>query len=517
MGTEQNDNTPSPVAQAPQPPRAGLTRRSLVIGGGLAGVVALGVGAGIGVAVSRDDAKKPTPAPSAKPSDGLRHFHGTNLAMPAVAGWRVSDTQKGHLFVTQQTDTMGGKGFRGTIMDDRGEPVWIEPTGANVTGLTVQTFEGKPVLTYWSGTSIGGHGEGVGRILDTSYEPVATVHAGDGLKADLHEFHLTTSGTALVTAYQTIPADLTSIGGPKKGYIYNCHAQEVDIRSGKVLFDWNVNDHVPVSDTYLGLKQDKGHDGTSASRAFDAYHINAIDYWDDMLLVSLRHTHTVYAVSKADGSIRWRLGGKHSYFTVQPDAAFAWQHDARRQPDGTITLFDNHLYSGTNGQSHGKRFRLDETARTATLLTDLTFNRHLGTAMGSVQPMADGHTLVGWGVAPFVTEFDANGEVVYQADLGAMSYRAFRHDWTGAPKTKPEISASTSADTTAVHMSWNGATEIAHWRILAGETGSSLHEVATVPHSHFETLARIAATKAVRAQALDKSGAVLGTTRAIKA
>lgn len=490
--------------------------------GGAIGVGLLGggtaLGWGIRSAQEAPHAEAGSTTASSKKTPPVRRFRSTDLTAPAVRTWSRADTAAGLLFVTQQTKDTGGNGFQGLIMDDHGEPVWIEPSGANITDLRVQTFEGAPVLTYWEGTSEAGHGAGTGRILDSTYTRVAEVKAGNGLDADLHEFHLTSRGTALLTAYTVIDADLSTIGGPSAGHLYDCHVQEVDVRSGRVLLDWSAHDHVPVAETYLGLDQDEGHDGTTASRAFDAYHLNAIDDDGDQLLVSLRHTHTVYAIDRTSGAIRWRLGGRRSDYTVPYDASFAWQHDVRRHADGTITLFDNHLYAEGDGQSRGLRFRLGSTAAART--GQQTFNRHLGTAMGSVQDLDGGHVLVGWGTAPFVTEFDDTGTAVFEADLGGMSYRAYRHAWQGRPAAVPAIAAAGADGHVDVRVTWNGATDVAHWRVRAGSgsgsaSGSTLTEAAVIPRTGFETHIRIAPATVVAADALSASGKVLATTPTI--
>jgi hypothetical protein len=355
----------------------------------------------------------------------------------------------------------------------------------------------------------------VGTILDDTYTKVATVKAGNGLEADLHEFNLTSKGTALITIYTVVKADLSAIGGVKNGYIYDCHVQEVDVRTGRVLLDWSALDHVPIADTHLTLTQDPGHDGTSAGRAFDAYHLNAVEEDGDALLVSSRHTHTIYSIDRTTGAVRWRFGGKHSDIAVPADAVFAWQHDVRRHPDGTITLFDNHLYSGTDGQSRGLRFTVDEATNIATVQQVFTYDGHLGTAMGSVQVLPNGNVLIGWGTDPAVTEFTYAGAAIYEATLGSISYRAARHPWVAHPSTAPDIAARAESGGVRVFASWNGATEVAHWRILAADDAATLATVATVARSGFETVHLVPAAKVVAVQALDASGAVLAASPTI--
>lgn len=484
-----------------------LSRRALITGSGVV-LASAAIGA---YAATRPPTRSSasTPKPTSGSGPAVRRFESTQLTTPAVTTWKTGTTAAGLLFVTQKVT-----GFSGLIMRESGEPVWIEPTQANITDLTVQTYRGEPVLTYWTGTSIGGHGEGEGVILDTTYTEIARVAGGSGVDADLHEFNVTDRDTALVTAYETVPADLSPIGGPANGYMYDCRVLEVDIATGKVLLDWKGSDHIPVSDTYLGLKQDEGHDGTTPGRAFDPYHFNAVDDDGDTLLVSARHTHTVYSVDRTSGEVRWRFGGRRSDISVPREAAFAWQHDVRRQADGTISLFDNHLYSGTDGHSRGLVFRLDETAATATLVHDYAYDGHLGTAMGSVQRLAGGNALIGWGTDPAVTEFTAAGQPVWEAALGGISYRAYRNEWSAHPLTAPSVAARREGSGTRVFASWNGATEVRAWRVLASATGDPV-PVGQVKRSGFETSLLIGATGRVAVQALSADGAVLGESRTI--
>lgn len=339
-----------------------FSRRRVLIGGGV-----VAVGAFLGGVFAEPVVSGVLPAPTATPTPtakvAMRTFISTKLTTPKISVIKRGRTAPALLFVEPQVES-----FHGLIMRQSGEPVWIEPTGVTVTDLRVQTYSGKPVLTYWTGKSTGGHGLGKGVILDTAYRPVATVSAGNGLEADLHEFNLTAKGTALIVAYPVVKADLTALGGPADGYIYNCQVQEIDVATGAVLLDWSAMDHIELSETYLTLTTDPKANGKTASTAFDPYHLNAVDADGDALLVSARHTHTVYRIDRSAGDVRWRFGGRKSDITVAPDAVFAWQHDVRRQADGTIMLFDDHLYTGqTNGVSRGMTFVVDDTARTSTL------------------------------------------------------------------------------------------------------------------------------------------------------
>ena len=138
------------------------------------------------------------------------------------------------------------------IMDNRGEVVWFKPLNTRgVTDFRVQQYRGKPVLTWWRGhLSNVGVGDGWYVIYDTSYRPVAEVRAGNGLVGDVHEFLITKNNTALFTVYHRLPVDLSSVGGPKEGKIWDGIVQEVDIPTGRVLFEWHSYPQVGVKESY---------------------------------------------------------------------------------------------------------------------------------------------------------------------------------------------------------------------------------------------------------------------------
>ncbi|MCY0904686.1 arylsulfotransferase family protein [Arthrobacter sp. H14-L1] len=450
------------------------------------------------------------PGPAAPPD---RTFVSTQLTAAHVSSWATAATAAGLIFAGPQ-----GHGSSGLIVDNHGEPVWMEPTGVGVTDLRVQTFEGKPVLTYWTGTGTGGHGMGSGSILDTGYQPVAQVNAGNGLKADLHEFTLTEAGTALLIAYPTVPYDLRPVGGPANGFIYDCHVQEVDVRSGAVLLDWSAVAHIDITETYVQPGDNNASaDGTSEAKAFDPFHLNSVDESGDALLVSSRHMHALYLVDRTAGTLRWRLGGKRSDFKVADNAAFAWQHDARRRSATSLTVFDNHYSSGSTGISRGLLLNVDESARTVTLQQEFSHAGHRGNAEGNVQLLGNGHYLVGWGADPAVTEFTPDGTALYESiGLGNASYRTYRCAWTGRPATVPDIAVLPgNGSSMQVYASWNGATEVASWRFLTGETLQSLMPAGTVPRRGFETSTAVAAAAKVAVQALHSDGSVLATSKAV--
>jgi hypothetical protein len=352
--------------------------------------------------------------------------------------------------------------------------------------------------------------------MDSSYHQIATVTAGNGQTGDIHEFLITPRNTALITVYRRVPNDLSSIGGPRHGTIWEGMVQEIDIADGRVLFEWHSADHVAIDESYAELSSKPGE----TDSPYDYFHINSIDLEPSgNLLISARNTHAIYEIRRRDGRVLWRLGGKKSSFKIGPGANFEWQHDARRRQDGTITLFDNGADPKLEEFSRVLTIRADTDKWQATLVRSYAHPSHLlTTSQGNAQQLPGGHFFVGWGALPHFTEFAKDGRVLLDGQFGpgADSYRVFRFPWTGHPQDDPAVAASAKNGTIDVHTSWNGATEIARWEVLAGPDANHLRVVATAPKTAFDTAITVQTREPdIRARALNDRGAVLGTSRLV--
>lgn len=407
------------------------------------------------------------------------------------------------------------------IMDNRGEVVWFKPLNTRgVTDFRMQHYRGKPVLTWWRGRlSDQGVGDGWYVMYDTDYKPIAEVRPGNGLVGDVHEFLLTKRNTAVFTIYHRLPVDLAPIGGPKEGKIFDGIVQEVDIRTRKVLFEWHSYPRVGVKESYAPPPDPKK--GADAA-PMDYFHINSIDVEPNgNFLVSARNTHAIYEIDRKTKKILWRLGGKRSSFKMGSGTSFAWQHDARRQRDGTITLFDNGAAPPVEKFSRILVLRVNTKTKTATLVRSYHHpDMLLAPFEGNAQFLPDGHVVVGWGAWPYVSEFSKSGKLLYDAYFGdgnqppqdADSYRAYRFTWDGRPTDRPAV---VIADDTA-YVSWNGATEVARWRVLSGPSAGRLTTLETVAKDGFETPIRLKKSAAFYAvRALDRDGRVLATSAAV--
>ncbi len=389
------------------------------------------------------------------------------------------------------------------IVDPAGNAVWEQPLERLVTtDFRVQRYRGAPVLTWWQGTIELGHGVGSYVIADDGYAPLARVSAGNGLRGDLHEFLLTDRGTALLTSYVVTHRDLREVGGPADGQIEDAIFQEIDVASGRVLLEWHSLDHIAVGESYWPLTGD----------VWDYVHLNsiAVDH-DQNLLVSSRNTHTVYKIERSTGAIIWRLGGKQSNFALAGDADFAWQHDARRQPDGSLTLFDN-----GDRVSRALTLAVNERRRTVTLARAYTHPSNLhASSQGNMQVLPNGNVFVGWGAQPYISEFAADGTLLFDARLGTeyISYRAYRMPWEGRATGVPAVAIHPAGRGHTAYVSWNGDTRVTRWVALAGIADRALLPVASTRRAGFETaLAVPPGARRLRVAGVDARGTRIVTS-----
>jgi MFS family permease len=406
-------------------------------------------------------------------------------------------------------------GQSGPLMLDHAlQPVWYKPVPTDVVAANLETYEyeGKPVLGWWQGvvSATGEIESGKIVIVDQSYKQIATLEGTDGWVISLHAMDIR-DGTAWVTANKNVPADLSSEGGVNHGVLVDSALQQYDLKTGKLLYSWDATKHIPMSDSETQPPPN--------GFPWDAYHINALDLTEDgRALVSMRNTSAMYLFDLKSGKIEWQLGGKHSSFKLGEDAAFEWQHDAELVDDDTVTLFDNHCceitgageYLPAKHESRGLELKLDKGAMTATVAEELTHGETFKAQyMGNVQQLDNGHTFVGWGQVPFMSEYDSSGKLIFDAafPIPNMSYRSHLREWVGKPTTKPKAAVRGSQ----VLVSWNGATEVRRWKVLADG-----REVAASEKKGFETAIDVpeGGTK-YEVQALDASGGVLATSNAV--
>ena len=452
------------------------------------------------------------PAPRVDAANAQTFVSAPGLTPPKVTvTTNTTKDSEGDLFLAPHAGSLQQGPM---IVDPEGNLIWSHPlTTLTSTDFRVQNYQGRPVLTWWEGASSGGHGYGVGQIYGSDYQPVATVSAGNGYSTDAHEFSLTAAGTALVTIYSAVQWDLRPVGGPQNGTVLDGIVQEIDIASGQVLFEWHSLDHVALTDSYSKYV---------AGVPYDYFHVNSADKSaNGNYLISSRVTSALYDLDRTTGKVLWRLGGKHSSFALGKGVTLSFQHDARWHSDGSLTVFDNAVGApSADWRSHGLRIRLDPVKHTATLVADYTYPKGLlAPTQGDVQLLPDGNVMIGYGERSQLAEYSSTGALVLAATFpaGTSSYRSYRFPWVGTPITPPSAVATTAAGTTTVHVSWNGATQVASWQLFAGPSAAALTPVGTVARTGFETTLTVPGAPAyVMARALDAVGNLLGDSAALR-
>jgi hypothetical protein len=427
------------------------------------------------------------------------------LTTPARAG-----ASPGDLFLAPYQ----GKGSPGPMISEQdGTLVWFHPlpAGDESTNFQVQQYEGKSVLTWWQGRILKvGFGQGEDEIYNTSYQPVAKVRAGNGYKADLHVISLTPQGTAWIDSFDPIHMNLRSVHGASDGILTDSVVQEVDIKTGLVMWEWHALGHIPLHDSYNTVP--------SNSYPWDYIHINSIaPGTSDDVLLSARNSWELYDVDIKTGVFNWQLGGSHSNFKLGPGTKTYWQHDAEWQPGGLISVFDNGSTPPKEKQSRGVLLKPDYANKTVSLVKAFTnpTKTLLAPAQGSLIKLSEGNWLMGYGNLPNFTEYNTAGQVLLDGELGpnVQDFRTYLSPWSGHPTTSPAIVTKRNGASVTVLTSWNGATGVASWQIIAGSSPAVLVPVMSVPKVGFQSASTVVTSGAyIEVKALDASGNVLGTS-----
>jgi hypothetical protein len=404
------------------------------------------------------------------------------------------------------------------IYSPQGRLVWFDqlPNGEAAEDLSVQSYDGARDLTWWRGHVLSlGFGQGEDVVMNSHYQTVARVSGGNGLAADLHDFQLAPDDVAYITAFNPIRCDLAPVKGARDGAILDTAIQEIDMRTGLVRWEWHSLDHVAAAESEVEAPSD--------SSPWDWFHLNSIDVEPGgNLFISARSTWAGYQLQAGSGTILWRLGGDDSSFKLGPGTETAWQHDGRILPNGEVTFFDDGSNPPIHSQSRAVRISLDFKTHRARLSADYTHHDPplLAASQGNMQTLPDGNAVVGYGGLPAISEYAPNGALLLDAHLpyDMTFYRALRFPWSGRPASPPTVvgDLNDTGEETIVHVSWNGATEVASWRVLAGEHPAELTAQATIAASSFESSTILPKKQSyVAVQALDAAGHAIGASPAV--
>jgi len=340
--------------------------------------------------------------------------------------------------------------------------------------------------------------------------------------ADLHDFLLLPNGNALLMAYDAQSIDMSKIvqGGKPGALVTGLIIQELDA-SKNVIFEWRSWDHFSIFDSTSDLTADK----------VDLVHGNALAVANDgNLLLSSRNQSEITKINLHTGKVMWRLGGKAGMFQLVDGEPFAFQHDVRQLPNGDITVFDNQGSPDNPAPSHGLIYRVDPVSKTARKIWSYTHDPEVfATFMGNTQVLPDGNVFLSWGSpstkGPYayvsMTEVSPQGQTLFEMsfDKPYVSYRAFRFPWQAVPATKPDLAYMAHADQLTLGYSWNGATDVAGYRVFGGQAPDVLNELQTVDNSDFEMQSQFSGLPSsecyFQVAALDSNGAQIARSNVI--
>jgi len=332
--------------------------------------------------------------------------------------------------------------------------------------------------------------------LNQQYKQIRTVTAPQNRKPDLHSFTITKGNTAIITIYEHVEVNLDGVYGKSgRGWIWDSLFQEIDIDTGRLLFQWRASEHFDLRESYNNMN------AATAANPWDFFHINSVAKDNqNHYLISSRHMRCIAYIHGETGEVIWQLGGRSNSFhdlSGGEASEFTGQHDARFADNGTvITLFDNGAdwFHATEEQSRGLRVQIDLEAMSVELCATYLHPQKLRSAsQGSYQTLPNGNVVLGYGSIAAIAEFAHDGTILCDAYFGpssefgaehVQSYRNLKFNWTGLPDTKPNLVLHDGS----LYVSWLGSTEVRKWLFLDSFVNNSdFEEVLRVRKSAFET------------------------------
>lgn len=427
-----------------------------------------------------------------KPTDTVTSAFPNFLTLPQdIPHYTVVNTApdgEGDILVAPFYWTKSTLGSYLLILNNLGQIVYYQSMADD---LAAYDFKVQPngLLSYYD------QKDGSFNLMDSHYKLVDRYQAGNGYTADLHDFQLLPDGNALLMAYDAETVDMSQVvaGGNVTATVTGLVIQELD-PAKNVIFEWRSWDHFAYTDTTASLTDPQ----------IDLVHGNALALANDgNLLLSSRNLSEITKINLQTGEVMWRLGGKSSTLQLVSGQLFAFQHDVRQLPNGDITVFDNQGSADAPAASMALEYKVDEANNTATQVWSFAHTPPVfATFMGSAQRLADGNTFVDWGAAitakgffyDTLTEVGPGGKILFDLAFDApyVSYRAFRFPWHGFPDTLPALAAKLDANGITLGYSWNGATEVAAYRVFGGNSPQSLSLIEQRVKTDFETQSHLA-------------------------
>ncbi|GAB7337073.1 hypothetical protein MBLNU457_g2478t1 [Dothideomycetes sp. NU457] len=456
-----------------------------------------------------------------------RHYQSTLLNPPHA---RIGKSDGCDSLYTFHGPDQGWQAL--TIVDGHGQLVWMADRWGHIRDTRVHEYRGQDYITFWNAAMNTTFEDGTYYMLDSSYETAYKIHPyGNVTGTDPYGFDIF-GESAVMTVRRPAHADLSSIGGPKNASIFDSLVQEIDIATGKLVFQWSALQYFSPRES---LERYRSRQDSSK----DIFHINSIDKDDQgNYIILFRYLHAIVCVNP-DGDVLWTLGGKrNSFYDLSNGKAtrITTEHRAKWQPGNVIKLLETDVPDrrASHAAHHqGVRIALDPGSITAILLQEsANSSATLTHAQHPSRPTSTGDALAGSSKHSTPYTESSSGNIICDAALGVYetdkqnSYRKFKGKWTGRPKRRPDVAIRNGFSDMNVYVSWNGATDVRHWRVEAagdrpGETivdlqhrgHDSFAPLVTVPRAGFETRIQTKTSERyVRVVGLDDKHVPLGSS-----
>ncbi len=461
---------------------------------------------------------------SVPPTNGVRSSFTNFLTLPHdIPRYSVPkpspDTGEGYIFVAPFYWTGSTVGSYLLILNGQGQIVYYQSVANDLAAFDFQE-QPNGLLSYWDQKDSTFH------LMNSHYQVVDSYQAGNGYVSDLHDLQILPNGNALIMTYDTETMDMSEIvpGGKKDAAVTGLVIQELD-PAKNVIFEWRSWDHFSFFDTTSSL----------TDQEVDLVHGNALALANDgNLLLSSRNLSEITKINLQTGDVMWRMGGRANMFKFVNGQPFAYQHDVRQLPNGDITVFDNHGSPQTPAASRGLEYKVDEANKTVTQVWEIPHAPPVfGMYMGNVQRLADGNTFLSWGAPSTakdyayvsITEVSPDDQTLFELsfDQPFASYRAFRAPWQGFPDTQPalafKVDGNGNGNGLILGYSWNGATEVAAYRVFGGSSAESLSLIEEKAKADFETQSQLTDLPQgecyFQVAAVDKSGNEMARSKII--
>ncbi|MBK9733371.1 MAG: aryl-sulfate sulfotransferase [Chitinophagaceae bacterium] len=316
------------------------------------------------------------------------------------------------------------------------------------------------------------------QMQDSSFNMINSYKVGNGYITDVHDFIACPDGHSFMIGldYQTIDMTVYDPDYSDQATVIGAIVQELDTAKN-VIFEWRSWDYIDIPEAL--------HEALFFS-IIDYVHANSIDLdTDGNILLSCRKLDQAIKINRETGEMMWRLGGvKNEFVFLNDTLGFNYQHDVRRIANGNITMYDNGNYHPVK-ISFAKEYKLDEVNKTASLIWSYAHpyidgESVQGYAMGNVQRLFDGHTLINWGSiyagselgegSPNITEVDSLGNIVWEMTLNeskkGVIYRAHRYEWTPCARPTEKTLKTKNITQTSAKLTWGNATNATGYKVF---------------------------------------------------